>query len=70
MSTPIEQNLAYIYLGTGGYLINFLNVLPVASPAAKGTFNPTNRTFKTPFEVNVLTFKKYVIMFEKRGLLE
>jgi len=41
----------YVYLGTGGYLINFLNVLLVALPAAKTTSYPTNRTPEKPFAV-------------------
>ncbi len=36
----------YIHLGTGGYLISFLNVLLVALPAAKTTSYPTNRTLE------------------------
>jgi len=39
----------YIYLGTGGYLINFLNVLPVSLPAAKATPCPINRTSEKPW---------------------
>jgi len=44
----------YIYLGTGGYLITFLNVLPVASPAAKTTSYPTNRTSEKPWDGDVV----------------
>jgi len=45
----------YIYLGTGGYLINFLNVLPVALPAAKATSYPTNRTLEKPKRVMLIS---------------
>ena len=39
-----------IYLGTGGYLISSLNVLPVFLPATKTTSYPTNRTSQAPLD--------------------
>jgi len=41
--------LVLLYIpGNCGYLINFLNVLPVALPDAKTTSYPTNRMSEKP----------------------